>query len=274
MISRRRGPKPRITLKTPAQLQLMREAGRVVARVHREIAALVAPGVTLLDLDATAREVIAKAGAQPSFLGHQGFPRHICASVNEAIVHGIPDGRVLREGDIVSVDVGAVVDGFYGDGARTYPVGSVAPETAGLLAAAETALGRAVGAARAGNRLGAIGGEVAVLAGARGYGVVEGYGGHGIGRAMWEEPHIPNRGDPSAGVTLRAGMTLAVEPMLTLGGGATRVLADRWTVVTADGSWSAHFEHTVAVTETGPVVLTEGTTLPAGLTERVPVGVD
>lgn len=274
MISRRRGPKPRITLKNPAQLELMREAGRVVARVHQRIAELVAPGVTPLDLDAVAREVIAQAGARSSFLGHQGFPRHICASVNEAIVHGIPDGRVLREGDIVSVDVGAVVDGFHGDAARTYPVGAVAPDIVRLLAATETALGRALDAATAGNRLGAIGHEVAAVAGALGYGVVEGYGGHGIGRAMWEEPHIPNRGDPSEGVTLRAGMTLAIEPMLTLGGGATRVLADRWTVVTADGSWSAHVEHTVAVTEAGPVVLTEGMAPLAGLTERVSVGVD
>jgi len=274
----RRPERPKITLKGPRQLAAMEAAGRVVALVHARIRAAVAPGVSLLELDAIAAETIREAGAQPSFLGHHGFPGHICASVNEVVVHGIPDGRRLRPGDIVAIDVGAIVDGYHGDSAWTYPVGEVAPEVDRLLADTEAALGAAIAAARAGNRLGAIGHAVERFARPRGYGVVEGYGGHGIGREMWEDPHIPNQGDPATGVTLRPGMTLAIEPMLTLGGAATELRGDGWTVATADGSWSAHFEHTVAVTDDAPPrLLTADTASGAtgrGLTERPLAGVN
>ncbi len=242
----------------------------MVALVHARIAAAVAPGVTPRDLDVLAADTMRESGARPSFLGHHGFPGHICASVNDAVVHGIPDYRPLRDGDIISVDVGAIVGGFHGDAAWTYPVGDVSPDVARLLADTRAALMAAIAAAVPGNRLGAIGHAVERYARPRGYGVVEGYGGHGIGREMWEDPHVPNLGDPATGVTLRAGMTLAIEPMLTLGSPATRVLGDNWTVVTSDGSPAAHFEHTVAIGDGAPELLTVGVgeMAPAGLTER------
>jgi methionyl aminopeptidase len=245
-----------ITIKNPSEIGVMREAGRVVALVHARLQEAIVPGVTTGELDDIAREVIHANGALGSFFGHHGFPGHICASVNEEIVHGIPGTRVLRDGDIIAVDVGAIVRGFHGDSAWTYAVGTVRPEVKQLLVDTEAALYQAIDAARAGNRLGAIGRAVEDFARPKGYGIVEGYGGHGIGRDMWEDPHIPNQGDPNRGVMLRPGMTLAIEPMLNLGSKDTRVLEDDWTVVTADGSWSAHFEHTVVVTADEPEILT------------------
>ncbi|MEJ7762833.1 MAG: type I methionyl aminopeptidase [Thermomicrobiales bacterium] len=248
-----------ITIKNDREIAAMRAAGEVVSLVHEHIQAAVVPGITPLDLDAIARDVIHAAGATSNFFGHHGFPGYICASVNERIVHGIPDGRPLQNGDIISVDVGAIVDGFHGDSAWTYAVGTVEPAVARLLVDTEAAL--MVGIARAvpGNRLGAIGAAVEAYGLERGYGIVKGYGGHGIGRSMWEDPHIPNHGDPRKGPVLRRGMTLAIEPMFNLGDAGTRVEGDQWTVATADGSWSAHFEHTIAVTDAGdgsPEILT------------------
>jgi methionyl aminopeptidase len=245
-----------ITIKNPAEIERMREAGRVVALAHARLQEAIVPGVRVIELDELARDTIAEAGAIASFFGHHGFPGHICASVNEQIVHGIPGKRVLRDGDIVSLDVGAIIRGYHGDSAWTYPVGQVRPEVEQLLKDTEAALYEGIRAARAGNRLGAIGYAVEAYARPKGYGIVEGYGGHGIGRQMWEDPHIPNHGDPEHGVRLRPGMTLAIEPMLNLGAKETNVLDDTWTVVTADGSWSAHFEHTVVVTEDEPEILT------------------
>lgn len=246
-----------ITIKNAREIGKMREAGHVVAVVHQRIEAAIAPGVTTQELDDVARDTFAEMGATSSFLGHHGFTGRICASVNEEIVHGIPGKRVLRDGDVISVDVGAIIGGYHGDSAWTYPVGTISPQAAKLLRDTERALYIGVAQARAGNRLGAIGHAVEEFALGEGYGLVREYGGHGIGRSMWEDPHIPNHGDPSRGVLLRPGMTLAIEPMLNVGGDATQTLEDGWTVVTQDGTLSAHFEHTVVVTDGEPEILTK-----------------
>ncbi len=245
-----------ITIKNAREIEAMREAGHVVAVVHSRLAPVIQPGVTTADLDAVARDTIAEHGATGSFFGHHGFPGYICASVNDEIVHGIPGRTVLRDGDIISVDVGAIIRGYHGDSAWTYAVGLLEPGTQQLLIDTEAALYEGSKEARPGNRLGAIGAAIERFAAPLGYGIVRGYGGHGIGRQMWEEPHVPNHGDVRKGPILRPGMTLAIEPMLNLGGEETKVLSDNWTVVTADGSRSAHFEHTVAITEGEPQILT------------------
>jgi methionyl aminopeptidase len=234
----------------------MDEAGQVVALVHARIEPAIAPGVTTAELDTIARDTLAESGAVSSFLGYHGFPAHICASVNDEIVHGIPGGRRLREGDIISVDVGAILAGYHGDSAWTYGVGQISEEAAALLRDTEDALYLAVEAATSGNRLGAIGYAVESHAQRLGRGVVRNYGGHGIGRQMHEDPHVPNIGRPDRGVVLRSGLTLAIEPMLTLGSEDSTTLADGWTVVTADGSLAAHYEHTVVVSPDGGRVLT------------------
>jgi methionyl aminopeptidase len=246
-----------ITIKNEREIEKMRAAGRVVAICHQRVEEAIAPGVTTADLDAIVRDTVKEYGATASFLGYHGFRGNICASVNEVIVHGIPGTRRLNEGDIISVDIGAIVEGWHGDSAWTYPVGAISEEARRLLDDTEASLYEGLHAARAGNRLGEIGHAVETFAVARGYGVVRGYGGHGIGRRMHEDPHVPNYGDPQRGPVLRKGMTLAIEPMLTLGTDRTRELSDGWTVVTADGTWAAHFEHTVAITEGEPIVLTE-----------------
>ena len=246
-----------ITIKNEREIERMRAAGRVVAICHQRVEAAIAPGVTTAELDAIVRDTVKEHGATASFLGYNGFPGHICASVNEEIVHGIPGPRRLQDGDIISVDIGAIVDGWHGDSAWTYPVGTISDEDRRLLEDTEAALYEGIRAARAGHRLGEVGHAVETFASARGYGIVRGYGGHGIGRRMHEDPHVPNYGDRSRGPLLRRGMTLAIEPMLTLGTDETRELSDRWTVVTADGSWAAHFEHTVAVTDGEAIILTE-----------------
>ena len=246
-----------ITIKNASEVGRMRVAGRLVATIHARLQAAIVPGATTADLDAIVRDALADAGAKSSFLGYHGFPGHICTSVNDEIVHGIPGRRILRDGDIVSVDVGAIVDGFHGDSAWTYGVGQISDVAARLLRDTEAALYAAIDATRAGDRLGAVSHAVERYAKARGYGVVREYGGHGIGRQMHEDPHVPNHGDPQRGTVLRPGLALAIEPMLTTGGEETRVQPDGWTVVTADRSLAAHFEHTVVVTPNGPAVLTE-----------------
>ena len=245
-----------ITIKNAREIDLMRQAGLVVAKVHARLQEEIAPGVTTGELDDIAREIIEAEGAVSNFYGHHGFTGRICASINNEIVHGIPGKRSLKDGDIISVDVGAIVGGYHGDSAWTYAVGEISQEAADLLEVTEASLYEGIAQARAGNRLGAIGHAVEEYATSRGYGLVREYGGHGIGRQMWEDPHIPNHGSPERGIVLRAGMTLAIEPMLNTGGDETRALDDGWTVVTADGSLSAHFEHTVVVTEGEPEILT------------------
>ena len=247
-----------IEIKTPEQIKMMREAGLVVARTLRAVAAAAQPGVSTGELDALAEREIRAAGAVPSFKGYHGYPGTICTSVNDEIVHGIPSpARSLREGDIVSIDCGAIVGGWHGDAAVTVGVGTISAADAAVLRACEDALWQGLARALAGGRLGDISHAVqASIARAGRYGVVEEYTGHGIGTAMHMDPPVPNYGRPGRGPRLRAGMALAVEPMVTRGSPETVLLDDGWTVTTADGSRAAHFEHTVAITESGPWVLT------------------
>ncbi len=237
----------------------MRRAGRITAGAIEAMLEAVAPGITTADLDAVAAEYIAGCGATPSFMGYRGFPATICASLNEEIVHGIPSPkRVLKDGDLLSLDCGAIWEGFQGDSAVTVFVGGTAPspEAERLVKTTESALNAAIAVVRPAGRLSDIGHSIEDLADAAGLGIVREYGGHGIGRAMHEDPFIQNWGPPGRGPALKLGLVVAIEPMLTLGGDETRLLRDDWTVVTADGSLSAHFEHTIAVTEDGPEVLT------------------
>jgi len=246
-----------IVLKTPAEIETMREAGRITARALRSVGEAVHPGVKTSELDAVAEDVIVSAGAVPAFKGYNGFPATICASVNGEVVHGIPSAkRTLREGDIISIDVGAIVDGYYGDAAYTFPVGEIAPDVAALLRATHESLDAGISRCVVGMRLYDISNAVQEVAEGAGYGVVREYVGHGIGRAMHEDPQIPNFGPAGRGPVLKAGMVFAIEPMVNQGGAPVRTLEDGWTVVTQDGRPSAHFEHTVAITETGPMILT------------------
>jgi methionyl aminopeptidase len=249
-----------IIRKSAEELDKMRRAGRIVAGTIDVVLAAVEPGRTTLDLDRAAERYIRKQGAIPSFKGYRGtYPASICASIDEEIVHGIPSGtRKLKEGMVLSLDFGAIWDGFHGDAAVTVFVGGQAPseEAATLAKETEHALYAAIDAIRVGGRLSDIGHTIESVADAAGLGVVREYGGHGIGRSMHEEPFIQNWGPPGRGLELRPGLTIAVEPMFTLGSEENRVLADGWTVVTTDGSLAAHFEHTVAITEDGPEILT------------------
>jgi methionyl aminopeptidase len=245
-----------IIRKSAAEIGIMREAGRITARALRTVGEAVRPGVSTKELDAIAEETIRAAGATPAFLGYNGFPATICSSVNEQVVHGIPSTRVLRDGDILSVDVGAIVDGYYGDSAFTFPVGEVSDEAVRLMDATRSALEAGIARCVPGMRLYDISNAVQRVAEGAGFSVVREYVGHGIGRAMHEEPQIPNFGPAGKGPTLKPGMVLAIEPMVNAGAAAVRSLQDGWTVVTADERPSAHFEHTVAVTEEGPYVLT------------------
>ncbi len=247
-----------ITLKSPREIEIMARAGRIVAETLALVRRMVAPGVSTEELDRAAEAFIrSHPGATPSFKGLYGFPKTLCVSINDEIVHGIPSPeRVLREGNIISVDVGVQLEGFHADAATTIPVGRVAPEVERLLRVTQEALAAGIAEARLGNHIGDIGHAVQRVAEAAGFGVVRELVGHGVGQRMHEDPQVPNHGQPKRGPRLQAGMTLAIEPMITAGHYATRVLDDKWTVVTADGSMAAHFEHTVAVTPNGPRVLT------------------
>jgi methionyl aminopeptidase len=245
-----------ITRKSPEQIDAMRRAGRLVGHTLSALVETVRPGVTLTELDALAERVIRGGGGVPSFLGYHGFPATLCLSPNAWVVHGIPNGYVLADGDILSIDCGAIVEGWHGDAAVTVPVGQVDEAARRLIETTERAMWAGIAQVRAGNRLSDIGHAVERVAAAPGYGVVREYVGHGIGTAMHEEPQVPNYGRPGRGLRLQAGLVLAIEPMVNEGGPETRVLDDGWTVVTRDGSRSAHFEHTVAITPAGPEVLT------------------
>ncbi|MHB8630400.1 MAG: type I methionyl aminopeptidase [Candidatus Limnocylindria bacterium] len=245
-----------VTLKTAEQIAKMRQAGTVVAAMLAATGAAVKPGVTTADLDRVAADVLARAGAKSSFLGYYGYPATICTSVNEQIVHGIPGKRKLKEGDIVGIDAGAIVDGWHADAAITVPVGRISAAATKLIDVTREALVRGIAAATVGGRLGDIGATVQEYVESHGFSVVRNYVGHGIGRAMHEEPQVPNYGRPDLGRVIREGLCIAIEPMVNVGGIATRVLEDNWTVVTEDGSLSAHFEHTLACLPDGPVVLT------------------
>ena len=247
-----------ITLKSPKEIATMAKAGRIVGDTLELVRRAVRPGVSTEELDAQAEAFIrSHPGATPSFKGLYGFPKTLCVSINEEIVHGIPSTkRVLREGSIVSVDVGVCVSGFHADAATTIPVGEISPEAERLLEATQAALAAGIAQARLGNHVGDIGHAVQQVAEAAGFGVVRELVGHGIGRTFHEEPQVPNYGRPKRGPVLKVGMTIAIEPMITAGDPATRTLDDKWTVVTLDGSLSAHFEHTIAVTEKGPEILT------------------
>jgi methionyl aminopeptidase len=246
-----------IVCRSASELERMREAGRLVGEVLTELAALVAPGVTTADLDAAAEKRILAAGAVPAFKGYHGYPATICASLNEEVIHGIPSGRrVLKAGDILSIDVGASLDGYFGDSAVTLPVGRVTEEAASLLRATEESLYKAIERVRPGARISDIGHAVQQHVEAFGFTVVREFVGHGIGQKMHEEPQVPNYGDPGRGPRLAEGMVLAIEPMVNAGKASVKVLADGWTAVTRDGSLSAHFEHTVAVTAGEPWILT------------------
>lgn len=252
-----------IELKSPGELAAMRAAGRIVARAIAAVVEAVKPGVSTAELDEIAEQLIRDAGAVPSFKGYHGFPASICASVNEQVVHGIPArGQVLADGDLISIDCGAILDGWHGDSAVTVPVGTARTVDAALSEATRQSMLAGIEAIQPGGRLTDISHAVetavrkAEVEHGRAYGIVRDYGGHGIGRAMHMEPFLPNFGKPGRGTRLRVGMAIAIEPMLTLGGERTEELADGWTVVTADGSRAAHWEHTVAITEDGPWVLT------------------
>jgi methionine aminopeptidase, type I len=251
-----------IVKKTPAQIEKMHRAGMALAEVMEALGGAAHPGVRMRDLDALAEGMIRERGGEPSFLGYRGhsgvipFPGSICASPNDVIVHGIPDDRELMEGDILSVDVGLSIDGWHADTAYTYAVGDISPEARRLLEVTEGALFEGIKHCRPGRRLSDYAHAVERVVEAAGFSVVREFVGHGIGRSMHEDPQIPNFGPPGRGPVLEAGMVLALEPMVNAGGWKTRTLDDGWTVVTEDGSLSAHFEHTVAVTPAGPLILT------------------
>ncbi|PTX58202.1 methionine aminopeptidase type I [Melghirimyces profundicolus] len=245
-----------IILKSSKELERMRTAGRIVYETHQLIKEAIRPGVTTGELDRLAESFIRKQGATPSFKGYNGFKGSICTSVNEELVHGIPGDRVLREGDIISVDIGALHDGYHGDSAWTYPVGEVSGEARRLLKVTEEALFKGLAQAKPGNRIGDLSHAIQTHAEEAGFSIVREYVGHGVGQDLHEEPSVPNFGPPGKGPRLKPGMTLAVEPMVNAGKRFVRTLADNWTVVTQDGSLCAHFEHTIAITEDGHEILT------------------
>lgn len=246
-----------VVLKTTAELQKMRKAGAITAEALQLGGASLKPGITTGEIDRIIKQFIVSKGAKPSFLGYGGFPNSACISVNDEVIHGIPGKRVVQEGDIVSIDVGAYIGGYHGDSAATFAVGKISDEAAALMAATKEALMEAIALARPGNRIGDIGHAVQSYVEARGYSVVREYVGHGVGKEMHESPEVPNYGKAGHGVRLAAGMVIAIEPMINMGTAAIRVLGDKWTVVTQDGKPSAHFEHTVAITPDGPVILTK-----------------
>jgi methionyl aminopeptidase len=245
-----------IVIKNKDEIEVMRRAGKVVAQVLDRVGETIAPGITTSDLNRMIDEFIRAQGAVPAFLNYNGFPASACISVNDEVVHGIPGDREILDGDVVSVDVGSIVDDFYGDSARTFAVGQITDAKQRLLDSTRRSLEAGIDKARQDNRLGEISAAVQAVAEGDGYGVVRQLVGHGIGRQMHEDPQVPNYGSPSEGPILKAGMVLAIEPMINAGTYEVKTLPDGWTVVTADGQPSAHFEHTVAVTEDGPDILT------------------
>lgn len=244
-----------IILKTPDEIAVMAKASRVVAEALAVLKSAVKPGITTDELDRLAESEIRSRGAIPAFKGYRNYPKTLCASVNEQVVHGIPSKRVLKEGDIIGLDLGAIVGGFYGDSAVTVAVGRIDEKTAALVRITEESLSLAIEQARVGNRLSDISHAVQRHVEAAGYSVVTEFVGHGIGRQLHEEPQVPNYGKPGQGPRLQAGMVLAIEPMVNMGGSAVRVLDDRWTAVTVDGSLSAHFEHTIAIQPSGSALV-------------------
>ena len=245
-----------IELKSPSELEKMRAAGRIVAETLALIREMAKPGVTTLELDRAAEEYIRAQGAIPAFKGYRGFPATLCTSLNEQVVHGIPDLRHLEPGDIISIDCGAVIDGFFGDSALTLPIGEVGEDLRRLLTVTEESLMLGIAQAKRGNRLYDISHTVQTHVETNGFSVVRDYVGHGIGKAMHEDPQIPNYGKHGRGPRLEVGMTLAIEPMVNMGTYEVKLLDNKWTVITKDGRPSAHFEHTVAITENGPEILT------------------
>jgi methionyl aminopeptidase len=246
-----------IQIKSEAEIALMRVAGLLVGRTLERLREAVAPGVSTADLDAISAASIREGGGTPSFLGYNGFPATICASVNDEIVHGIPGSRVLREGDVISLDCGAIVDGYHGDAAITVPVGDVPAELTELMRVCDESMWRGFAAAHLGGRVSDISHAIeSFIRAESSFGIVEEYGGHGIGTEMHQDPHVLNYGRPGRGPKLVKGLALAVEPMITARSPRTRLLDDEWTVVTQDGGWAAHFEHTFTLTEQGPWVLT------------------
>lgn len=254
-----------ITIKNAGEFEKMAVAGAAVAAVLTEVRDAAGPGVTLKELDELGAEIIRDHGCTPSFLGYHGYPAHICTSPNDVIVHGIPSSYRLTEGDILSIDAGAIFEGYHGDAAVTFPIGDVPSDVRGLLDTTEAALRAGIEQVRPGARLGDIGHAVEQEALRRGLGVVREYVGHGIGRQMHEDPQIPNYGKAGTGLKLRRGMAICIEPMFNLGGEGTRTDPDGWTVRTADGSLSAHFEHTIALTDDGVRVLTQKPDLVEGV---------
>ncbi|MPY90524.1 MAG: type I methionyl aminopeptidase [Luteitalea sp.] len=245
-----------IVCRSPAEIEKMRRANQLVVRILDELRALVVPGATTQEIDWRAEQLTRDAGAEPAFKGYRGFPYTICASLNEQVVHGFPSDRALVQGDILSIDMGVRLDGYYGDCAVTLAVGRIAPETARLLQITREALDYGIAQVQIGRRVSDIGHAVQAHVEAHGYSVVREFVGHGVGTRLHEEPQVPNYGLPGRGPRLAAGMVLAIEPMVNMGKAAVRVLRDGWTAVTVDGSLSAHFEHSVAVAATGPDILT------------------
>lgn len=246
-----------IILKSDRELGYMRDAGKVVAKVHHELTKAIKPEITTHELDTLAENIITSEGAKPAFKGYKGFPASICTSINEEVVHGIPSLKKLKNGDIVSIDIGAVINGYYGDAARTNPVGDIDEDLKKLLDVTEESLARGIEKAVVNNRVTDISHAIQSFVENNGYSVVRDYVGHGIGKSMHEEPQVPNFGKAGRGPRLHAGITLAIEPMVNMGTHEVETLEDNWTVVTKDRKPSAHFEHTVAVTEDGPEVLTK-----------------
>ncbi|HOI75260.1 MAG TPA: type I methionyl aminopeptidase [Syntrophales bacterium] len=244
-----------VILKSPEEIETIRNANRIVAEILGELEIMVKPGITTRELDQHSEKLARKKGAKPAFKGYRGYPFSLCASVNAEVVHGMPSDRVLKDGDIVGLDFGALYKGYYGDAAITVPVGEVSEEAKRLIRVTEECLYKGIEQARSGQRLGDISAAVQKHVENAGFSVVRDFVGHGIGRALHEEPQIPNYGVEKRGIELKSGMVLAIEPMVNQGGWRVRVMNDGWTVVTADGRLSAHFEHSIAITKNGPVIL-------------------
>lgn len=245
-----------IYLKSNSEIEMMQKAGRIVAETLTKLEEVIKPGITTEELDKIAEDYIIKCGARPSFKGHYGFPASICTSVNETVVHGIPGKRILQEGDIISLDCGALLGGFHGDAARTFPVGKVSSEAEKLIEVTKESFFQGLKYALVGNRLGDIGSAIQTYVESHGFSVVREYVGHGIGKNIWEEPSVPNYGVRGKGLKLQKGLVIAIEPMVNEGTYAVKELSDGWAVVTKDGGLSAHYENTIAILEDGPKILT------------------